>query len=273
MVSAAYSVQRQKVIARAESGCLRRKAARRRRDDIGLIPTWTLCVEVFVLPRPARDRGRARGQGGRGRNRHALAWELWMLGALAIVSLAWRGYASSSPDLLVFTASLAGLMSWFCAGMLLAVLQVSHPTALVRMRGVLARPELSWPAVGRARQQLPRGSPVFFKPGDGLRRDHLVRHLSLALAADGLAQHSVDRRQIKQRLLHACGPLSCCFGRARRRVIVSDREAIDEACGERQGAGPPRQEGQREAFRDRAERSCPDGRKREALRLPSGRGR
>jgi len=111
----------------------------------GLVPAWSLCVEVsfyLALPLLAILIG---GWGlGSGR-RHDLGRALSMLGLLAVLSLAWRTFTLPAPGLFYLSQTLLGTMSWFCVGMLLAVVQAARPGLPSGLRGVLSSPAACWP--------------------------------------------------------------------------------------------------------------------------------
>jgi peptidoglycan/LPS O-acetylase OafA/YrhL len=111
----------------------------------GISVAWSLCVEVsfyLVLPLLALFLAR-RGVGSQ--NSRALTWELGTLATLAGLSLLFRVYVESSPDTVYLGTTILGTFSWFCAGMLLAAIQVAHPAALGRARSVLSQPKICWP--------------------------------------------------------------------------------------------------------------------------------
>jgi peptidoglycan/LPS O-acetylase OafA/YrhL len=137
----------------------------------GLPVAWTLCVEVaFYVALPLIAIFLASRGVGSGR-RHALSWELLVLLGLAVFSLAWRGGISTKPSLVFLGLSLLGTFSWFATGMLLAVAQVAHPSALRRFRRLLAQPLLCWPLAVAIFALVPLLLPdngAFDTPGPGV---------------------------------------------------------------------------------------------------------
>jgi peptidoglycan/LPS O-acetylase OafA/YrhL len=91
----------------------------------GLDHAWSLCTEVaFYLTLPLLVRGLLT-VGGRGwRPRRILA----CLAALSVLGLGWAGWAAGDPLLFgSLTLWLPAYLSWFAAGMAMAVLSVSAP--------------------------------------------------------------------------------------------------------------------------------------------------
>jgi peptidoglycan/LPS O-acetylase OafA/YrhL len=111
----------------------------------GLPVAWTLCVEVsfyVALPIIALVLS-TRGVGSD--HRHSLRWELLVLIGLAVASTWWRADITTSQSYGFLGLSLLGTFAWFAGGMMLAIAQVAHPSALGRFRRFVSRPELAWP--------------------------------------------------------------------------------------------------------------------------------
>jgi peptidoglycan/LPS O-acetylase OafA/YrhL len=133
----------------------------------GLPVAWTLAVEVsFYVALPVialflSTRGVSSGRP------HALRWELAVLIGLAVASVWWRADISDSASYGFLGLSLLGTFAWFAGGMLLAVAQVAHPSALKRFRRFLSRPALAWPLGAAIFVLLPlkvfeHGTPIFW---------------------------------------------------------------------------------------------------------------
>ncbi|MGY1671537.1 acyltransferase family protein [Geodermatophilus sp. SYSU D00710] len=103
----------------------------------GLDHAWSLCTEVaFYLLLPLLVRGLVAAGGGGWRPRRLFAG----LGVLSLLGFAWSLWAASDPLVLgSLTLWLPAYLSWFAAGMTVAVLTVSAPDgAAVRRVQVLA---------------------------------------------------------------------------------------------------------------------------------------
>jgi peptidoglycan/LPS O-acetylase OafA/YrhL len=115
-------------------------------EEVGGLPTaWTLCVELsfyLVLPVLAiflatRGAGTARRSG--------IRWEVGFLGLLAGASIVVFGLTIVSHSALFITGTLLGTFSWFASGMVLAVLQIEHPTSARGAAKMLSNPFICWP--------------------------------------------------------------------------------------------------------------------------------
>ncbi|MFN8215853.1 MAG: acyltransferase [Solirubrobacterales bacterium] len=112
----------------------------------GLPIAWSLCIEAsFYLALPFVAWALASRGVGSG-NRHGLRWELALIGGIALLSLAWRIVMGSRPSTSHLNVNLLGTATWFCSGMLLAVVEVAHPLSLEKLRRWLSRPLICWPA-------------------------------------------------------------------------------------------------------------------------------
>jgi peptidoglycan/LPS O-acetylase OafA/YrhL len=109
----------------------------------GLGTAWTLCVEVtFYLALPLVA-ALLQNRGAHSGHRHALRFEFGVVGALALLSLVWRSIFFPIQGDEYLGLILPGTFSWFCAGMLLASVQMT-PTALGRLRAALGDPWWCW---------------------------------------------------------------------------------------------------------------------------------
>ena len=112
----------------------------------GIAPAWSLCVEItFYLALPLIALALAGVGLGSGRG-SGLRWEVGVLAAIALGSLAWRIVVGAHASSHYLENTLPGCLGWFCVGMLLAAIEVIHPARLARLRSALADPRLCWPA-------------------------------------------------------------------------------------------------------------------------------
>lgn len=167
----------------------------------GLPPAWSLCVEcTFYLALPVIALVLSATGLGSGR-RHALRWELGILGAIVLLSLAWRTEVGSHASTAHLEDNLLGCLVWFSFGMVLAAIEVMHPRVLVGLRRALSRPAWCWPVAVLLFALLPADVPG--RLGVAASEGVVLETVLLGLAAALLLAPAVlgERREGVGRLL------------------------------------------------------------------------
>jgi peptidoglycan/LPS O-acetylase OafA/YrhL len=179
----------------------------------GIAPAWSLCVEItFYLALPLIALTLADVGLGSGRPQ-ALRWELGVLGVVALLSIAWRVSMGTDASTHYLVNTLLGCLAWFCAGMLLAAVEVIHPRRLGSLRSVLSNPALCWLLAAALFVLMPLGVPakLGLAPGVQVLAEVLLLGIAglLLLAPAVLSERSgVVSRLLENRLAVFVGTIS-----------------------------------------------------------------